>query len=128
MGPLGPPGPKGEKVGFRFWVAAAFSYPGLAGASPWTTVAGQAWEVHGRLTPAHTLASREASVSLTLPGRQEPIRSTLNTGVLGVVSERKWTLSCLLGVSSRAGKMDSSHVMRPCCHLCECGQRSLAPN
>lgn len=56
MGPLGPPGPKGEKVGVWSWAAAAFSYPGLAGASPWATAAGLAW-VHSRLIPAHALAS-----------------------------------------------------------------------
>ena len=72
MGPLGPPGPKGEKVGVWSWVATAFSYLGPLGPSPGATEAGLAW-VHGRLTPVHTLASPEASVTLAVAFRQESL-------------------------------------------------------
>lgn len=74
----------------------------LAGASPWGPVAGTVWKVHGRLTPAHSMASKDAGA----------IRPPFNMDVLGIVSvpgtETKTdTVPALLGLLVQQGKWAS---------------------
>lgn len=74
----------------------------LAVASPWGTVAGTVWKGHGRLTPAHSTASKGAGA----------IRPPFNMDVLGIVSvpgtkTKTDTVPALLGLLVQQGKWTS---------------------